>query len=119
MTSTSSTPTPEPDASARLSSSVASCFVWFAGVGSLAVSGALIAYAIRNGSGHSGFEPWLLSVVFVASLIIGFAALFSSRSRTAAIVACVAGIAGLALLFYLDRFNVLLQYDRWLQRGMP
>ena len=119
MTSTSSTPTPESEPSARHGSSFASGLVWSAGAGSLAVSGALIAYTIRNGSGHTGFEPWLLSVVFVGSLIIGFSALLSSRSRTAAILACVAGIAGLALLFYLDRFNVLLQYDRWLQRGMP
>jgi hypothetical protein len=97
----------------------ASRFVWFAGAGSLAVLGALIAYAIRNGTGHTGFEPWFLSVVFAVSLIIGFAALFSSRSRTAAIVTCTAGIAGLALLLFLDHFNLLLQYDRWLQRGMP
>ena len=92
---------------------------WFAGGVSLAVSGALITYVIRNGSGHTGFEPWLLSVVFVTSLLVGFAAVFFRRSRTAAIVACAAGIVGLTLLFYLDRYGVLLRYDRWFQRGMP
>lgn len=93
--------------------------VWCVALASLVLSVAIIAYAATNDSGHTSFEPWLLSPAFVASLFAGVPALFFRRTHTPGVVVCIAGVAGLALLYFLDHGNVLVQYDRWIQRGMP
>jgi hypothetical protein len=116
MSHSAATPTPE---SHRFLSTIATAFVWFVTVSSLAAFAALTAYTIHNDSGHTAFDPWLLSLLFVPSLIIGSTALPFRRTRFPAILTLASAIAGLALLFYLDHFNVLVQYDRWIERGMP
>jgi hypothetical protein len=98
---------------------VPSKLLWCAGGASLAVASALIVYAMRNDSGHTGFEPWLLSLPFVSAFLLGAAGLITRSARRPALFASVAALAGLALLFYFDYCNVLLQYDRWIERGMP
>ena len=76
-------------------------------------------YLHDHDSNHTGHEPWLLLAVFVPTLALGIAAFRSRRSRWAALLACLLSSGGIVFLLYLDRFNVLLQYDRWLERGMP
>jgi len=91
-------------------------------VGVIAV--ALIAgYAARNGSGHTGWEPFTSFILFVPLAIVG-AICFSMRHRFAGIArpgvcALVVGLAGVALIITLDRTNRLVQYERWIQRGHP
>ena len=86
---------------------------------SAAVLAGIGFYLHGHDSNHTGHEPWLLLGVFVPTLALGIAALRSRRSRWVALLACLLGSGGIAFLLYLDRFNILLQYDRWLERGMP
>ena len=85
---------------------------------------ALIAgYAARNSSGHTGWEPFMSLVVFVPLAVVG-AVCFTLRHRFAGIArasvcALAVGLAGVALIVTLDRTNRLVQYDRWIHRGMP
>lgn len=70
-------------------------------------------------SPHTAFEPWLLLAVFVPGFVIGGTLCAVPSCRDAGLWAFVASIFGIALLIYLDRSNSLLQYDRWIERGMP
>ena len=86
---------------------------------SAAVLAGIVSYLHGHDSNHTGHEPWLLLGIFIPTLAFGIAAFRRRCSRWAAALACLLGVAGIAVLFYLDRFNVLVQYDRWLERGMP
>ncbi len=85
---------------------------------------ALIAgYAVRNSSGHTGWEPFTSLILFVPLALVG-AVCFGMRNRftgiaRASICALAVGLAGVALIVTLDRTNRLVQYDRWIHRGMP
>lgn len=76
------------------------------------------SYIQGSNSNHTSFEPWLLLVVFVPTTIFGVAAL-RAKPRLAGVFAILIGIAGIAILAYIDATNTMVQYDRWLQRGMP
>ena len=76
-------------------------------------------YLHGHDSNHTGHEPLLLLGIFVPTLALGTAAFRRRRFRWGALLACLLGGVGIVVLFYLDRFNILVQYDRWLERGMP
>src|SRR5215212_6308594 len=98
------------------------------GLWSLAASGvvaiALIGgYAASNSSGHTGWEPFTSLILFVPLVVVG-AFCFAMRHRfkgitRASMCALVVGLAGIALVVTLDHTNRLVQYDRWIHRGMP
>lgn len=90
-----------------------------AAVGSLAVFTTLLLYMRGNDSNHTGWEPWLLSIFFAPTGIVGIVAFLRGSSRLGALLACCLGFGGIAFLFYIDHFNVMVQYDRWAERGMP
>lgn len=85
---------------------------------------ALIAgYAARNSAGHTGWEP-LTSLGLFVPLAAAGTVCFALRHRftgiaRASVCALAVGLAGVALIVALDRTNRLVQYDRWIQRGMP
>ena len=83
----------------------------------------IAGYAARNNSGHTGWEPFTSLILFVPLAVIG-AVCFAMRHRFTSIArpsvfALVVGLAGVALIITLDRTNRLVQYDRWIHRGMP
>ncbi len=88
------------------------------------ISIALIAgYAARNSSGHTGWEPFTSLILFVPLAVVGAVCLamrhrFTGIAR-ASVCALAVGLAGVALVVTLDRTNRLVQYDRWIHRGMP
>ncbi|MEZ0273295.1 MAG: hypothetical protein ACAH88_00205 [Roseimicrobium sp.] len=94
-----------------------STLAWLASVVSLAAIASVLLYLWENDSNHTGFEPWLLSIVFAPTAIIGVLSLVRDNPRLAALSASCLGIGGLVFLFYLDWFNVLVQYDRLAERG--
>jgi len=79
----------------------------------------LTAYWLTNDSKHTSFEPWLLLAVFIPGFVIGSTFCVVPSCRPSGAWTFIASLLGIALLFYLDRSNSLLQYDRWIQRGMP
>jgi hypothetical protein len=104
----------------RSSASVSRVFSWVGALLSLLSLAELLWYLHQNQSNHTAFDPWLLSILFVPTTIAGV--IYLSRVRTfaaAGILALTVGILGLAVLFYIDHTNRMLQYERWLQRGMP
>ena len=92
---------------------------WLAATASLAVLTVFVFYMHGNDSNHTGLEPWLLSIFFVPTLVVGIRAFVRGSSRWGALFALCLGFGGMAFLYYVDHFNVMLEYDRWIQRGMP
>jgi hypothetical protein len=83
----------------------------------------IAGYAARNSSGHTGWEPFTSLILFVPLAVVGAVSL-ALRSRFTGIAgpsafALAVGLAGVVLIVCLDRTNRLVQYDRWIQRGMP
>ncbi len=85
---------------------------------SAAVIWEVVDYIRASDSNHTAFEPWLLVAVFIPTIVFG-AVVISRRQFVAGVVAISIGASGLALLTYIDRTNTMVQYDRWLSRGMP
>jgi len=89
----------------------------------LAVIAAILVYVIMNDSGHTGLNPYSALMVFGPVTIAGILHLSFIRccgiARWCSILAIVVGIMGSGLLVYLDHSNTLLQYEVWIQRGMP
>jgi hypothetical protein len=92
---------------------------WTSSVISAVVILEIGSYIRASDSNHTAFEPWLLTVVFVPRVILGAVALLRKRALVAGIVALTLGLCGMATLTYIDRTNTMLQYERWLSRGMP
>lgn len=86
---------------------------------SLSVTMLLLSYLRGKDCNHTGFEPWLLCIIYVPTAIVGFTALRRGSRLSSVGLACFVGVGGMALLFYLDYFNVLVEYERWINRGMP
>ena len=100
-----------------------SSLLWlFGGLGLNALS-AVLGYAVANESRHTGWEPYSLLFGFVPLILGGVSAVLARRRQpvlsTPGLVAIAIGILGLLVLIYLDQSNRLVQYNRWLQRGMP
>ncbi len=83
--------------------------------------GAIVVYTVQNDSGHTGFNPYLALAVFIPVVGAGCAALCLKRRSSVwpGIVAIGVGCAGVALLVCLDQGNILLEYEVWIDRGMP
>ena len=87
------------------------------------MTGTLVIYTVQNDSGHTGIDPYRSLAVFVPVAIIGLIHLAVVRSpghhRWLAASAFTIGLLGVVFLVYLDRSNTLLQYEVWIERGMP
>ncbi len=111
------------DDSKNMKSNIATGVVLLATLAGLAAIVGILVYAFQNDSGHTSFDPYAALVVFVPVALAGILRLVLQRSNTAArwcaLCAVLIGIAGVALLVFLDQSNTLLQYEVWIQRGMP
>lgn len=91
-------------------------------VGACTLAG-IVTYTIQNDSGHTGVNPYSAMVVFVPVTVTGLVHVLALRRRQTwkwpGTMALAVGLAGVALLIYLDTSNTLLQYEVWLHRGMP
>lgn len=86
------------------------------------IVGSLVAYTIRNESGHSGFEPYIALAVFIPVTAVGLVQIFFQRKDRSAmlwgVIALVVGLAGIALLVYLDKSGTLVYYEEFTTRGL-
>jgi len=80
-------------------------------------------YSVQNKSGHTSFDPYLANLVFIP---VAFSGLFSvlnlmkqGKPVKLAVISFLVGLFGILFLVYLDKTNTLLNYEVWLDRGMP
>jgi len=89
----------------------------------LAAIALILSYTVDNRSGHTGWEPLIALFLYLPLAFVGMLC-FALRNRftgiaTASVCAIAVGLIGATLIITLDRTNQLVQYERWLQRGMP
>lgn len=78
---------------------------------------AMLWYVMHSDSPHTAFDPYGTFAIF---LPLGMAAAAAFKTnRKASAVALTVAIFGIALVVVLDQTNRLVQYDRWVNRGMP
>jgi peptidoglycan/LPS O-acetylase OafA/YrhL len=78
---------------------------------------AMVAYAASHSSGHTGWEPFTTLWLFIPLAVAGAVSL--KKSGRPAAFALGIGLAGISLVVCLDQTNRLVQYERWVKRGMP
>ena len=97
--------------------------LWSAAALGLVGVAALIGYGLSNPSKHTGWEPFTSFSIFAPLVLSGAAAVLTRRLRprlfVPGAVAIAVGILGIATVIYLDQTNRLVQYERWIRRGMP
>lgn len=100
--------------------SMATGLVVLAALAGLVTIIGIVVFAVQNSSGHTGINPYAALVVFVPVTLIGIVIPESSDvPEWVSIFTVVIGVAGMLLLIFLNKSNTLLQYDVWIQRGMP
>ncbi len=87
-------------------------------IGSLSLV-TLSAYACSNKSGHTGMDPYSFLLLFIPLFVIGLVGLRYQQARKYALTAVGIAVSGIVLLLVLDRTNTLVEYEAWIDRGMP
>lgn len=74
----------------------------------------------RHPVNHAGFSPWLLLIIPSVALAIDLGRTMLERRtrRMSTIIVASWALTGAALIVT-DRCNVLVEYETWIQRGMP
>ena len=84
----------------------------------VATWGALLARVVSDPTNHVGVEPLLAIVPFLG--LVSLSWLSGTRTPYGHRVALTAyALLSIVAIVGLDRVNVLVQYDRWAERGMP
>lgn len=73
---------------------------------------------VSDASNHVGFHPMWIAVAFVPLFCLGAIRLRGAK-RSGAVAMIAAAVLGTAALWLVERANVLVDYEVWLQRGMP
>lgn len=68
---------------------------------------------------HTGIHFLIILGPLAATLLCSMTLLAFYRKSRLAIVAVVINIAAITFFLALDYFNIMVQYDTWLERGMP
>jgi hypothetical protein len=79
--------------------------------------GALLFHAMRTN--HVGYEIRWLFIMAICIGLYGVSGLLSASNRRWGCALCIAAFMLVALLFCLDHYNLLVEYEVWVQRGMP
>ena len=77
---------------------------------------ALWLYVLKNNSGHTGLNINWLYLFFIPLTLFG---IINIKNHKMAAASIFLGILGTSSLAYLDKTNTLLQYNIWVERGMP
>jgi uncharacterized membrane protein len=77
-----------------------------------------LAYS-RHPSNHWGADVRWTYILGVVGVAYGFFLLVKAEHKTHSVVAIAASLVFVGLIYSADKFNVLVQYERWVQRGMP
>jgi hypothetical protein len=100
--------------------SVLTIMVWASGLLSLGTLGWLVFSVATHDANHVAWDPWRLYPVFVGSLAVAVVrAVVVRRLTRISWLLLLLAIAGVLSLAAVDRFNVLVEYEEWLKRGLP
>jgi membrane-bound metal-dependent hydrolase YbcI (DUF457 family) len=91
---------------------------WGSGL-ALVLSWSLVVFRLASiPENHVGVSPlWVLPLALVAMLAGGL--LWAAPSRRAAVALLALGLLTGVGVVLLDRLNILVGYESWLERGMP
>ena len=85
--------------------------------GSLLVLGALILFVLTKDTNYCGMSPWVLSLVFVPTLVVGVRAMLRSGPHLPSNVAVLSGAIGMSYLYYLDHTGRMISYMEMIWRA--
>lgn len=89
-------------------------------IGSLGVLVLIVIYCTLYSSGHTWIEPRLLGLPFLGVVAVGiFGVAFPATRGFASGSLVVVGISGLAIGPFIHAMTILMQYDVWIEAGMP
>lgn len=84
---------------------------------------AILGYTVTNNSGHTGVNPYEALYIFIPVFGLGVHGVrkraVSDIVRYSGYATCSIGMLGIVVVIFLDKANVLLPYETWIQRGMP
>ena len=87
-------------------------------VASLLIWGAFVQRIALDPGNHVGPEPLLAIIPFVVLLAVAWLPRYR-RWKAARMLVTAYVLLSLSALVAIDGANVLVQYERWLRRGMP
>jgi hypothetical protein len=97
--------------------------LWALSTLSSAAIAAIAVYTAGNDSNHTGAEPLHALFLFAPAALLGAATLPARRRFVGltlpAVCALAIGLFGVAFILWLDGSNRLVNYGRWIERGMP
>jgi len=85
------------------------------------IAAALISYRVLFESNHIGHNLKLYLPYIFLLCIVGFINLIftDSTSRKIGVFVLTLSLIAFSSVFLLDKFNILVEYNEWIQRGMP
>lgn len=78
----------------------------------------MLLYLHGNSSNHTGLE-FLLALWPLGLALLLAAGLLCFTKMKLAIAAVALNIIAILFFLAIDHYNIMVQYDRWLKRGMP
>lgn len=79
----------------------------------------LLGYRIiSNPVNHIGIDIYLLMYFFIFLTLLSIVAFVKTKNKIS-ILTIIVGVISNILLFLIDEYNILVGYEKWLQRGMP
>ncbi|MCE2695132.1 MAG: hypothetical protein QE570_22305 [Verrucomicrobiota bacterium] len=89
-------------------------------IGSLGVLILIVIYCTLFSSGHTGIEPRFIGLPFLGVLAVGIMSIaFRVIRGFASGALIVVGISGVAIGPFIHAMTILMQYDLWIEAGMP
>lgn len=83
------------------------------------ILGAISFWPIINSTNHTGYEPYYFIIPFTILAVISFVMLIFTEAKNINAITILLGFIAVLLLFTYKQFNIMLNYDEWLTRGMP
>lgn len=82
--------------------------------------GLMVLFVIGKGHcNHTGGEILMILLPLGLTMIVAIMTVISKNQKKAARIALALNILAVIFFIGIDRFNIMVQYDRWLERGMP
>ncbi|MBM7114236.1 hypothetical protein I3V78_11815 [Archangium primigenium] len=91
---------------------------WFSAVVSLLFWGLVALRILATTDNHIGVDPWWASPLFLLTVLAG-GTWWSANRRAAGATLMILGVLSLVGILLLDRLDILVEYEAWLERGMP